>query len=179
MEKHIEIYITEIEKNYLYKKIEENKILNNYKFLIENQEIYEKILNEIKTSKLIYYKKFNDILEFDDILKKKFKNDEIFFIYLSIFITESFNDGIIENNIINKKKKDIHDSINRIHRNISNLNIYIRKEEKLIEKDIDLLYEFILKIIKLLENKGIITKITIKQNAKLSYSMLELKNYKK
>lgn len=147
-------------------------------FLKENENIFNEVLKIIKSNKIISYKKYKDVIEFKDLLSFVFKNDEIFYYYVSLFIVESFNDGLIENNIVDKKRKDIHSSINRAVKNISNLNIYVRRKNKLIEKDIEKLYEFILKMVKLLENSDLVKKHKIKQNNLLTYDILELKDFK-
>ncbi len=169
-------YINQIERIYLY----ENQIKNKkYNFLLKNNDIFLKILNQVKEIEIIEYKKFKDVLEFKNMLSNTFKNDEIFHIYLSLFILESFNDGLIENNIVNKSyKKDSHESLNRIIKNISNLNIFIRKKEKLIEKEIDKIYDFILKIMKILENTNIIKNHKLYNKENLTYIMWEIKDFK-
>jgi hypothetical protein len=100
----------------------------------------------------------------------------MFYTYISIYILESFNTGLIE--IMEfKKYKNMHDSINRITRNLENLNIFIRRKKNMNEKKIDNLYYFILKIINALSIEKVIDIILYEKDNK-TYNNLEIKNFK-
>ena len=136
-------------------KIDTNIIKINYTFLKENPNLYEKINETIKKTNIINYKTFKAVEEFKQIISNIYKNDEMFYTYISIYILESFNTGLIE--IMEfKKYKNMHDSINRITRNLENLNIFIRRKRNMNEKKIDGLYDFILKIINVLNIEKVI-----------------------
>ena len=169
-------FITEIEKKNLYDdKIDIEIIKLNYKFLLENENLYKTIKDSIKKNNITHYKKFNEVNDFKEMITNFFKNDEIFFDYISLYILESFNTGLIE--IIEfKKYTHIHDNINRIIRNIENINIYIRKKNNMNEKRIEKIYDFILKILKVLENEKIIKVNLYWKNGK-SYKSIEIENY--
>jgi hypothetical protein len=76
-----------------------------------------------------------------------------------------------------KKYTNTHDNINRIVKNLENLNIFIRRKKNMNERKIEKIYEFILKIVKILENDNIIKIITYKKDKK-SYNNLQIKNFK-
>ena len=172
--------IIDLEIKKLYKNSIDKKILEiEYNFIEKNEELIYKIKNEIKNLNLTNYKKFKSINKLGNLLKKEFLDDNILDLYISIFITKSFNSGLDE--IKEKKYKTIHDNINNITKSIQNLNVFIRKEEGLSEENIneEESYEFFLKLINFLETKKIIQKVLhLNKKEKKTRIMIILKNFK-
>jgi hypothetical protein len=172
--------IIDLEIKKIYKNSIDRKILEiEYNFIEKNEELIHKIKNEIKNLNLTNYKKFKSINRFENLLKKEFLDDNILDLYISIFITKSFNSGLDE--IKEKKYKTIHDNINNINKSIQNLNIFIRKEQGLNEENIneEESYEFFLKLINFLETKKLIQKVLhLNKKEKKTRIMIILKNFK-
>ena len=149
----------DLEIKRLYKNSINRKTLDiEYKFIEKNEKLIIKIKNEIKTLNLINYNKFKSIKKFENILKEEFLDDNILYLYISIFIVKSFDYGL--DDLRQKKYRTIYDNINSMNKSIQNLNIFIR-QNKLEEEFIDekVCSKFFLKLISFLISKKIIEKV--------------------
>jgi hypothetical protein len=143
----------------LYKNSINKKTLDiEYKFIEKNEKLILKIKNEIKTLNLINYNKFKSIKKFENILKEEFLDDNILYLYISIFMVKSFDYGL--DDLRQKKYKTIYDNVNSMNSSMQNLNIFIRQnkmDEELIDEKA--CGKFFLKLINFLISKKIIEKV--------------------
>ncbi len=169
-------FIIENEIKHLYNNKKINSLAKDYKFVEKNEKLILKVKDLIKSKNILDHKNFTNVKDFKYVLTNIFKNDEIFYIYISIFIIESFNRGLVSDTNI-EKVGTIHDNINRIETNIQKLNIYILRKNKMSEKRVENLYVYILKLVKLLEEFEVIKRIKLYKNNKKSYDLLEIKDF--
>jgi hypothetical protein len=173
--------IMDLEIKRLYRdSIDIKKILNiEYKFIEKNEKLIFKIKNEIESLGLTNYKRFKSLSKFENLVKEEFLDDNVFYLYISIFIVKSFNSGLDE--IKEKKYKTSYDNINNIKKSMQSLNIYIRGlnalNQELIEEEES--RDFCLKLINFLISKKIMEKILHRNKKEIkTSSIIILKDFR-